>query len=181
MKLGSHNTMTYLKPRKWYLYPFRFLARCQSKNIVDQYMSGVRWFDLRIAFNKHCNPYFRHGLMSYKGDVFKTLDYLDFKKDTIVRILLEKDSPLYYDFCKHIEEKYSNIKFYGGKRKSDWKQIYKFKDIPEFSIEECYSSAPNSKYKWLSPKLYAWLHRKTVTNANFLVVDFVELWKNQRH
>ena len=36
MKKGSHNTMTYLKPSKWYLYPFIFIAKCQlvKYNIV---------------------------------------------------------------------------------------------------------------------------------------------------
>ena len=45
MKKGSHNTMTYLKPSKWYLYPFIFVAKCQSIDYKKQFNCGVRWFD----------------------------------------------------------------------------------------------------------------------------------------
>lgn len=177
MKLGSHNTMTYLKPKKWYMYPFQFLARCQSKNIEEQYNLGARWFDLRIAFDKHCNPYFKHGLMDYKGNVFDVLDFLATKDDVIVRILLEKDSPLFYNFCEHIESKYPNIKFCGGERKSDWKYVYTFKSIPSYSMEECYSSMPsNPKWYGIFPKIYAKLHKDKITNKDYLLIDFVELW-----
>ena len=176
MKLASHNTMTYLKPQKWYMYPFQLFAKCQSKDIEQQYEAGARWFDLRIAFDKHCNPIFKHGLMDYKGDVFKTLDYLNTKSDIIVRILLEKDSPLYYDFCKHIEQVYPNIKFCGGCRKLDWKKIYQFKNQPSYTLEERYSSMPsNPKWYGIFPYLYALLNnRKPVkTGSDYLLIDFI--------
>lgn len=52
MKLASHNSMTYLPIKKWWLKPFRFIAQCQNKTIEEQYQAGVRMFDIRIAFNK---------------------------------------------------------------------------------------------------------------------------------
>lgn len=177
MKLGSHNTMTYLKPKKWYLYPFQFIARCQSKNIEKQYMLGARWFDLRIAFDKKGRPEFRHGLMSYKGDVFKVLSFLNNQNDVVVRILLEKDHPFFKDFCQHIEEQYPNISFTGGQRKSDWTQVYAFKNSPCYSIEENYSSMPtNSKWKGLWPWLYAKLNNKKEpkTDRDYLLLDFIQ-------
>lgn len=179
MKLGSHNTMTYLKPKKWYMYPFQFLARCQSKTIEEQYNLGARWFDLRIAFDKRCNPYFKHGLMNYEGDVFAVLDYLSTKHDAVVRILLEKDSPLYYNFCQHLEEIYPSMMLCGGDRKSDWTRVYTFRNIPSYSMEECYSSMPsNPKWYGIFPKIYAKLHRKHRTDKDYLLVDFIQLWKN---
>lgn len=174
MKLASHNTMTYLKPKKWYMYPFRFIAKCQSKTVDKQYESGARWFDLRISFDKRCDPEFRHGLITYKENVFKILEYLNSKDDVIVRILLEKDHPLYYRFCEAIESMYTNIIFCGGHRKSDWKLIYKFKNTPIYTIEENYSSMPsNPKWYGIWPWLYSKLKKKKDTDKDYLLIDFI--------
>lgn len=175
MKLGSHNTMTYLKPQKWYLYPFRFIARCQSKNIEKQYGAGARWFDLRIAF-KGNTPYFKHGLMDYKGNVYKILEYLNTKEDVIVRILLEDDTngEIYSNFCSTIEDIYTNIKFVGGHRKSDWTQIYHFKRKVSYTMEEWYASMPsNPKWYGIYPRLYSLLKGRKNTDADYLLIDFV--------
>lgn len=174
MKLASHNTMTYLKPKKWYMNLFRFIGKCQSKAIEEQYESGVRWFDLRISFDKKCEPEFRHGLIAYKGNVFDVLDYLNTKDDVMVRILLEKDNPLYYNFCEYIELNYPNLKFCGGYRKSDWKPVYIFKKNPIYTMEENYSSMPSNP-KWYSiwPWLYSKLHKKNYTDKDYLLIDFI--------
>lgn len=174
MKLASHNTMSYLKPKHWYLYPFRFIAKCQNKTIKEQYKSGVRWFDIRVSFDKNNNPEFRHGLMIFKGDFFKIFDYLNTKDDVIVRILLEKNSPLYFYLCEHLERKYINIKFCGGKRKSDWKQIYEFKNEVKYTLEENYASMPsNPKWYSLWPWLYSKLYKKRETDKDYLMIDFI--------
>lgn len=90
MVLGTHNSMTYLPLKKWYMYPFRFMSKCQSKNIDEQYKSGARIFDLRISFTKRGEVEFRHGMTSYKGNVLKTLSYLNSLKDDIkIRLMLE--------------------------------------------------------------------------------------------
>ena len=33
MKLGTHNSMSYLPLKKWYMYPFRFMAKCQKLSV----------------------------------------------------------------------------------------------------------------------------------------------------
>nr|DAH01868.1 MAG TPA: hypothetical protein [Crassvirales sp.] len=33
MKLGTHNSMSYLKPKRWWMRPFHFIAKCQSRHI----------------------------------------------------------------------------------------------------------------------------------------------------
>jgi len=48
MILGSHNSWSYLPPKKWYMKPFRFTAQCQDWDIKTQYEHGVRCFDLRL-------------------------------------------------------------------------------------------------------------------------------------
>ena len=67
MKLGSHNSLTYLKPKKWYMCFFRFVAQCQSKSYEEQFESGIRMFDVRLRPSKNINdePIIAHGLMEY--------------------------------------------------------------------------------------------------------------------
>lgn len=173
MTLASHNTMTYLKPDKWYMNLFRFIDKCQSKDIVEQYESGVRLFDIRIGF-KNGNPVFKHGLATYKRNVEEVFEYLN-TKDVIVRIIGEDEHPFLYDYCKHLEETYKNIKFYGGNRKSDWtKKIYNFKYVPDFTIEENYSSMyPNPRWYGIWPWLYSKLHKKIESGSDYLMIDFI--------
>ena len=79
MKIGSHNSLSYIKPKKWYLMPFHFMARCQSKDYVKQYETyGVRLFDVRIWFDKDGNPEVRHGLMSFDIDSDGLNDFFEY-------------------------------------------------------------------------------------------------------
>lgn len=191
MKLASHDSMTYLKPKKWYLYPFRFIARCQSKTLEEQYEKyGIRMFDLRISFDKHHIPEFRHGLMAFKGDVEYYLEYLNSKGDCSVRIWLEEyrddktdlQETLFSMFCSKAEELYPNIKFFGGVRKRDGAVLHKFNYKPRY--EDKYSS--NNKNgstgtildDWF-PWLYAFFNnRKNIekgTDKPWLMIDFVNI------
>ena len=42
---GSHNTMTYLPIKNWWLFPGLLTARCQNNNIGEQFKNGARVFD----------------------------------------------------------------------------------------------------------------------------------------
>lgn len=186
MVYGSHNTMTYLKPKKWYMYPFQFIARCQSKSIEEQYEKyGVRMFDLRIAYDNNLDREFRHGAMAYKGDVIKVLDYLR-DKDVYVRLTLEHNDKddlksalveaCFIDDCKKWEEYYPGIKFFNGRRKSDWKQLYKFK-ISDLEITQMVSSMTGTKLDDWWPWIYAKTHNKSnykkYQDVDYLLMDFV--------
>lgn len=185
MKLASHDTMTYLPPKKWYLYPFRFMARCQSKSIYEQYEDyGIRFFDLRVAFTKDAEPEFRHGLIAYKANVDEVLNYLNEKGDVTARIIYEKGDNdfLFTDYCKFIEREYPNIKFCEGRKKKGWNVLYDFKN--EVSYEDKYSS---NNYKgttgtilddWF-PWIYARFNNKRNikkgTDKEYLMIDFVHI------
>lgn len=56
MKLASHNTVTYPTIKQWYLRPFTFMARCQSRSHIEQYKRGARFFDIRVRFDKNGQP-----------------------------------------------------------------------------------------------------------------------------
>lgn len=158
MKLGSHNSMTYLKPQ-WWLRPLAWIGRCQSLSIKQQFDAGARWFDLRIAFDNKGFPFFAHGLMSYKGvpvnDVLKTLDALSSDcvgEKVYIRILNERDSNyskiLFRAFCANVIKEYPNLVFTGGQNKKDWKLIYDFGNYPDMPLIDKYSSCNHDKCEY---------------------------------
>lgn len=181
MKIGTHNTMTYLKPKKWYLYPFRFIARCQSLSIKEQYDLGVRIFDIRITYDKKGRVEFRHGLIAYKGDVYDTLAWLNSHNVPIkIRILLEegKESPekefLFIRDLNRFQIIYPNLSFYEGRRKFDWKQLVK---LPNLDVTQIVSSMQGNKIDDLWPWLYAKLHNKENLEKykykEYILMDFI--------
>ena len=186
MKLGTHNSMTYLPLKKWYLYPVRFMAKCQNLSIKEQYNLGARIFDLRISYDEYGNPEFRHGLMAYKGDVKKVLEYLNSTKARVyVRLVLEvrnnqdlnRQETLFACSCYEWEHLYKGITFFCGRRKFDWKQVYKFK-AGDIDIVQKVSSTVGTVLDDLCPVLYARLFNKRNykkwDSKKWLLLDFIE-------
>lgn len=189
-KLGSHNTMTYLKPKKWWLYPFRFIARCQSKTIEEQYNLGIRMFDIRVSFDKDKKPEFRHGLIAYKGEVEPIFDYLNKKGDTHVRLVLEEyrndksdvNEILFSLACDTWSKQYSKIKFFGGFRKRDGELIVDFKYKPKYdnrysscNINDSTGTIWDDWFPWLYARFNNKENIKKGTDKPWLLIDFVNI------
>ena len=194
-KLGSHNTMTYLTPKNWLLRLISFTAKCQSKTIREQIEKyGVELVDLRFRFNKKGKVSFAHGMMEYKGDldfIHSVLEYLNSFEKFPVRVLLEnKDEyakEYFKEWCKTIEGKYTNIRFFCGRNKWTWEQLYKFNSV-EPSVEDKYSSNNTNEpgkpitgtyLDDLCPIWYAKTNnkdnREAGTDKEYLMIDFVEI------
>lgn len=168
------------------MYPFNFIAKCQSVDIKKQYELGSRIFDIRISYDKDGNPEFRHGLISYKGDVHKIFEYLNTLPDIKVRLILELNKP---DFVQEVtfvgnyyrfKEKYSHINFYEGRRKYDWKQII---NLPTLDLIQLVGSMQGSKLNALYPKLYAKKHnsKNKKLYESFdkpILIDFIQIWNS---
>ena len=65
LKLGTHNSMTYLKPTGLVQIIAWNTGKCQNLSLKEQYEFGVRFFDLRIRFDEEATPYFAHGLLEF--------------------------------------------------------------------------------------------------------------------
>lgn len=181
--VASHNSWSFSEPVKWWMKLFRFVGRCQTKTIQEQYDEGVRMFDLRINDdNVH------HGLIQYKTQYLKDLEWLNRKNAIAVRVLYEtndinKDGEnKFIQSCKKLEETYSNILFFGGQRKCDWKKIYTFKNL-EIPIIHRYSSTTTLFPKLKSnfwricddwwPWLYSYITRK---QRNKWIKEYKDQW-----
>ena len=141
--IGSLHTMSYLEPHSAF---GRFIARfkrTQKVNILEQYEKyNVRAFDLHLYFvgNKG-RAIFKYGGIEYQTfSVYEILNYLNSKENVYVRIVLEDNGEIiaeenrqllekrFAEYCKIIDSIYPNMKFFGGYREYDFKQIYQFKD-----------------------------------------------------
>lgn len=177
--IGTHNSMTYLRPQKWYGWFMIPFARCQRKTIEEQWHDGARCFDLRIRFTKKGEPYFAHGLYecSHKvgpSDVLVKLYRLIIRDNqpAFVRLILEdpdkQNHNVFYfkQFCyaweTHEACKTDNkvLHFFGGNRKGDWAQIVEFDYKPNLTQYVGSMMEDARWYEKFMPFAYAWRRNK---------------------
>lgn len=188
--LGSHNSWSYLRPKRWWMWPFAFMARCQRYDIKTQYEKyGVRCFDLRIRFVDGMLDV-RHGIVAYNSpyaNLRRSLEYLNDKKDVYVRVLNEARTKEQHDDysiekfrcqCKLWEMAFPNIKFWCGRNLYDWHKDYEFENYPSCEEKYCSVCKPRIIDDWW-PWLYARLHNKKIlregTSEDILLIDFVDI------
>lgn len=196
MILGSHNSWTFRKPDKWWMRPFHFITKCQSKDIHSQTLAqdfynlkgeiynlkGTYYFDLRLRYNiKKDRWSVAHGAMTFGHIPYDDLYALEnlgkAGNKVYVRVLLEYNkapknetfiSMKFSDICESLEKKYPNITFVGGHSKYKWsKIIYPFKE-KEPKLIDAYSSMQGNKLDDLWPWLWAHKHTK----------EFIEKYKD---
>ncbi len=191
MILGSHNSWTYLKPKKWWMKLIGFTAKCQEANIYEQYTTyNTKCFDLRVKFDKKGNLIIAHGLIEYdidKEQLLNDLKWLNDKGDVSIRILHEVRNKRSYTkeninkfvkLCNELINKFSNLKFWCGKNLYNWENDYTFKYSP--SCEEKYSSVCSPKLiddwypKWFAKRKNNEI-KKLGTDKDILLIDFVNI------
>ena len=179
MRKGTHNSLTYSKLKNWWIYPFNWIAKCQSKTIQEQYeIYNVKDFDIRIRFNKNGLPYACHGIAHYKVNLEEVFKYLNSKGDCTVRLILEKtkakndnQESCFISYVMYLQNKYSSIVFWQFTRKYDWKQLYESPYREEFYDQDISSV----KGKGIWPWFYAKKHNKqATTNKELLLLDFIQ-------
>ena len=189
MIIGSHNSWSYLPPKKWWMKIISFTGRCQNKDIIEQYNLGARCFDLRIRF-KDNKFILAHGIIEYdinKSSLFYDLYYLNSQKDKVyIRILHECRTKKQYTeesinnfigFVIELQRRFTNLIFFGGNNLYNYEQDYKFSYTP--ICEGKYSSvcSPIIIDDWW-PWLYAVINNKKIKNVNgdILLIDFIQYY-----
>ena len=196
--LGSHNSLTYLPCRKWWMYLINWAAKCQSKTLNEQFHNGAKYFDFRVRF-KDGKPVIAHGLIEYKGNIdymVANLNYfVEYFKETIyLRFVLEYNK-IPEDFASQIASLVNLVRYYRGKYPnitytyvmSKWNEqkvaTYYSKDTDTPTLIHKYSSVLKEKrFLWI-PYWYAKLHNKKNRKAfkhvlededsKVLMLDFV--------
>lgn len=133
MIYGTHNSLSYLKPRQWWLRPLAWIARCQDMTIEEQLQYGVRYFDIRVKFRNNI-AISGHGLMDYDIPVYTVLR--DINKTPVsptssntpitARLVLEDrkgNSDRFREFVSNCQARFPDLRIIGGWRKSPFEQI----------------------------------------------------------
>lgn len=180
--IGSHNTMSYLPPRHWWMRPFRFLAKCQSKTLLEQLDAGAEGVDLRVCFDRRGVAYFAHGAMTFQCHVpfEKVLDRLP--PYTAVRLILERerrasDERQFMRLCRAVESAYPWLVFFGGYSKRPWCRLYTFRsedkrDMP--LTQHVGSMATDARwYERIIPALYHRRKGHAMPSAGINLYDFI--------
>ena len=160
--LGAHNANTYLEPRKWWMKLINFTSKCQKLTINDQFKHGVRYFDLRIRYNKKLGMFINcHGLVEYYESLWVTVYNLSYLAEKI------KPEPIYIRFV-YDDTFNNNINDYNFTdlfikqiypifrhdeniiwqliKKSSWEYIY-YNNSPKPEIVDCFKNYKG--YKWI--------------------------------
>lgn len=142
--LGSHNSATYLNPRKWWMKPFSWMAKCQNNTILNQIQLGATVFDFRIRLKGYIDPdnliknvRIVHGLVEYGNNytfecILNTIEFYTRQKQLYVIIVYDKQygGKKYYNFyeklIKELVQKYPSIDFQFVDDKSTWNIIKDF-------------------------------------------------------
>lgn len=171
--LGSHNSLSYLSCRKWWMYLINWAAKCQSKTLIEQYHSGVRYFDIRVRFDDNGRPVIAHGLVEYKGVAENYVCILNeiakhYKEHIHVRYILEfnkepkdcnRQKLLLLEFVQNLINYYPNITCDYLMSKWNERVITRY-NLANFILVHKYSSVLGYKrFLWI-PYCYAKLHNK---------------------
>ena len=192
MILGSHNSWSYLPPRRWWMRPIAFMARCQRIDIKEQYEKyGVRCFDLRVRFNKYGLGIIAHGIVEYcftASKLYEDLAWLDEKGDAYVRVINEvrtmkqyknRKGYLFRHFCERLEQDYRGIHFWCGRELFCWGYDYSFSGIEPTCDEKYASVCPPKLIDDWWPWFFARRKNRDIfaagTKKDILLIDFVDI------
>ena len=163
---GSHNSLTYASPKKWWGWLAVPVWKCQRLNLSQQINAGVRCFDIRCAWDGH-KFIGAHGLIDLKIDIITALRFIAYLSDdkAYIRIILEKggDNPqiceLFKEECKHWQKLWPGMTFFCGRSKKTWAKVANVPDGPDV-IQHIGSM--KSRWGEIFPGLWAIMHRKDI-------------------
>ncbi len=187
MKLGTHNSLTYLTPQ-WYFRWLNFTSKCQNLTIEEQYDFGVRYFDFRIKFTRKGKVRAGHGIMTYKADFDSIYNFLNEKGDCYINIVLEnfpwqkwKKDSLFVRYVKEVIQKYPQIRFVGGEKKRPWTQLI---PLGNTGVKACFEFYEQGRKKFPRPLYYARKRNENywenVDNNAYSLFDFIEIHSEKR-
>nr|DAR32379.1 MAG TPA: hypothetical protein [Bacteriophage sp.] len=186
-KIGTHNSLSYLKPQWWLrLTGLGLMAKCQEVPVEQQYKLGARFFDIRIRFRKN-KVVAAHGMATFKDvDLNSIFTFFNRKKDVTVRIVLEnhmfskdktKDDAKFRDLVYGMVKKYKNVTFTSGIRKRPWTIIVTLPD--KVDLRDCYEHFEGNQIKLPRPKYWAKKKNKEywsqVDDTAYSLFDFINI------
>lgn len=171
---GSHNSLTYAKPLRWWAWLILPVWRCQCGDIDRQIDAGAMAFDFRIVRTKNGGWLAAHGCVDLKANIFAALARINSRcPGAFVRIVLERgsasDCKEFAALCASLTYSYPAIHFFGANYKPNWKRLHTFDDPEaaraEAGLTQHVGSMSGSWYGKVWPWLWSKLNRSKVPAA----------------
>ncbi|MCM1093803.1 MAG: hypothetical protein NC421_07610 [Lachnospiraceae bacterium] len=186
---GSHNTLTYGNPVRWWGWLCSAVWRCQRKGIAEQVAAGCRVFDIRFARLRRTDGddvenmwVSAHGIVDLRVNPVAAIEEIAQRyPSAYIRVTLEKergedDRDEFRRTCRWLEERFSDVVFFNGRLKPGWEKLYTFKReewVEESLVQHC-GSMSNQWWGKVFPWLWAKLHPlDDAEHCLILIMDFV--------
>lgn len=169
---GSHNTMTYLKPKNILGWIARPWSQCQGNSLNYQYwIRGIQVIDIRVRFWKG-HWVLSHGWMrlSDNENILYILRDFAIARDIALRILVEgnPDEDALRELGKILDD--SELGYYPVRLKRDWDRILFSGTLPEVLFWQPVSSL--SKYWfWVPARIYHWFFQRFSIKRDKFSID----------
>lgn len=183
--LGSHNSLSYLPCRKWWMYLINWAAKCQSKTLAEQFHDGVNYFDIRVRFDKEGKPVIAHGLVEYRGAIDIYVEVLNqlakhFDKEPVyVRFVLEfnkepkdwvRQSNLLNELIARFRGEYPHLTYDYSMTKWNEEYLIKYNSDITYLFHRYSSTLGWKRFLWI-PWAYAKLHNKKIKDTHNVVIN----------
>lgn len=170
---GSHNSLTFGKPLRWWGWLCSAVWRCQRKDIAGQVAAGCRVFDIRFARRKGAKYDVEkmwagaHGVVDLAVNPVAAIgEIARLCPGAIVRVTLEKereetDRKYFQCTCRQLEERFPDVVFFNGRLKPGWEKLYTFsgEEGLEGSLVQHCGSMSGQWWGKVLPGLWARVHR----------------------
>lgn len=176
-KKGTHNSATGESGHgllSWLVTPF---SRCQHKTLIEQYDSGVRYFDLRVRYTER-GLVAAHGLWESEETLPELLRRLDAHASEDYYIALCYEGEFAFDFTYFEQRLFSGLRHcrpvYFAEKKPKWRVLKTYRSVPatshyvvlDFRSWHTYLPIP-----WLWKKLY--YDAVEYDTTTYKLVDFI--------
>lgn len=177
--IGTHNSISYLKPVHWYQRLIKPWYQCQNLTLEEQYTQGVRYFDIRVDWIND-SWHLVHNHIDF--GLFTESCVKDFFKDKDVNIRLgfdHRETPdrpyLYVKRFKQLIDYLINIGWQIDSAITfwDWQELL----TPTIKYTEYHMSVSGKWYDFiLGTKVFAKIHNlETFKLDNLLyLIDYVQ-------
>lgn len=171
--IGTHNSLTYAKPKSKWAHLIRFIWRNQTSSLKQQIAKGAKAFDIRFAPVRG-GWAAAHGAVTLDISPVAAIRYIDSHcRGAYVRVILEKGDErsfdAFRDVCRYLDAEFPNITFWGGNYKPTWKRLYEFNRPNSAKAENLlYQHIGSMQSKWgkIFPQLWARMHKQLPAFAN---------------
>lgn len=169
---GSHNTMTYLRPRNILGWIARPWSQCQGRSLNYQYwLRGIRVIDIRVRFWKG-HWVLSHGWARYSEneDILYILRYFAIGKGIALRILVEgnPDEDALRDLGKILDD--PELGYYSVRLKRDWDRILFSGTLPDVLFYQPVSSLSRYWF-WVPVRVYHWFFQRFGVKRDKFSID----------